>query len=208
MSDTIASASAPQVDSTDHAADSQRAAIARVTLQLRQTIAAAEGVERQIALARQTACDELRTRLDALQEQRRQMLELEVQRREADAAATVAPAHRQVAPSVDAPATTSLVPVQPPTGSVMVDVDTLARVCAMVVTEVLEQRYGAAAMQPQLPMPMSTAVALPSNVIVVAEPAPVAPQRPSFWRNLLSTDVLLIGVAAAIVAVVLVAWLG
>jgi len=113
MSDTIASASAPQVDSTDHAADSQRAAIARVTLQLRQTIAAAEGVERQIALARQTACDELRTRLDALQEQRRQMLELEVQRREADAAATVAPAHRQVAPSVDAPATTSLVPVQP-----------------------------------------------------------------------------------------------
>ncbi|MEI8238746.1 MAG: hypothetical protein WCI22_04945 [Actinomycetota bacterium] len=220
MTDTIATpfgAAAPTSESR------HRADVARLTLQLRQALAEAEAAEGQIALAQQTACSELRRRLDELQEQRRAVLDAEVARREAAGTAAIAAAQRQVDDMLAAgsqvtvanpfapPIAAGLVVLQPSPGAplqpsaVVIDIDTLARVCAMVVTEVLEQRYGGAVNVASYP------VALPSGYIAVPATVDVTDAKPStkgFWRNLMSLDVLLIVAAAAIVAVVLVAWLG
>ena len=156
MTDTIATpvgAAAPTSESR------HRADVARLTLQLRQALAEAEAAEGQIALAQQTACSELRRRLDELQEQRRAVLDAEVARREAAGTAAIAAAQRQVDDMLAAgsqvtvanpfapPIAAGLVVLQPSPGAplqpsaVVIDIDTLARVCAMVVTEVLEHGF-------------------------------------------------------------------
>jgi hypothetical protein len=205
-----------------------RAALAMLTLRLRAAHAEAEAAEQQIAVAEETARRELRRRLDALREQRREVLEAEVSRAQLEAAAMIEAAHSQARALIGADvevdvesvdridvelmsdrlvvdrgnalqlAPTAVDGIQ--TTAVVVDIDTLARVCAMVVTEVLEQRYGG------MPPAQTSAYALPAGFVAV--PAATSAQKKSFWRNLLSGDVVLIGLAAAIVAVVLVAWLG
>jgi hypothetical protein len=200
-------------------ADSDRASFAMLALRVRSAQAEAEAAERAVAVAGESACAVLRQRLDLLREQRRAVLDAEVVRAEEAAAVEIAAATQHargfaaeadepsIAPDVvglpsaavlqrSADARTTL-----QTPPVVIDVDTLARVCAMVVTEVLEQRYGRGAAFPAHPM------ALPAGYVAMPAAAAQQQQERRFWRTLMSGDVLLIGLAAVIVAVVILAWL-
>jgi hypothetical protein len=220
----------PQVVPADDAhpvhQSADKAAFAMLELRVRAVRAEAEAAEQQMAVAEETARRELRRRLDALQEQRREVLEAEVSRAQLEAAAMIEAAHGQARALIGAEVdlesvdrvdvelmsdrmvvgrrnALQLAPTTVDgnqTAAVVVDIDTLATVCAMVVAEVLEQRYGGMLQTP------TAAYALPAGFVAV--PAAADTHKKSFWRNLLSGDVVLIGLAAAIVAVVLVAWLG
>jgi hypothetical protein len=202
---------------------SDKAGVAQLTLRLRAAQADAEAIEQQIAVAEETARRELRRRLDDLREQRRLVLDAEVARVEAEVAASIEAAREHARElsgtergDVEVVSTRMIVGHGATTqvsssmvdglrsGAIVLDVDTLARVCAMVVTEVLDQRYGG-----QLPA-STPSFALPVGYVAMpaAAASEVAARKKGFLRNLMSVDVLLIGLAAAIVAVVLVAWLG
>jgi hypothetical protein len=202
--------------------NSDRAAIAMLTLQVRAARAETELAERQLAMAEQAARVELRERLDALQEERRQILLGTLDRARAEATASIEAARTECGLSDEVDTSIPEVvgePQQPiertllvhrstsavgqVSTSVTVDLDTLARVCAMVVTEVLEQRYGAGAASATMTVPY----AVPVGYLPAAS-APQPTKKGGFFRNLLHADILLIMAAAAIVAVVLVAWLG
>jgi hypothetical protein len=210
--------------STVIADPNDRAALALLGLQVRAARAETELAERQLAAAEDAARLELRGRLDALQEERRSMLLQTLDRARQEAAASIEAA-RVEAGLIDADTAASVVEsfgADEPTiertllvhrstsavgqvsTSVTVDLDTLARVCAMVVTEVLEQRYGAGNVPATMVLPATVPHGyMPASYV----PAPAQKQR-GFFRNLMHADVLLILAAVAIVAVVLVAWMG
>jgi hypothetical protein len=202
---------------------SDKAGVAQLTLRLRAAQADAEAIEHQIEVAEETARRELRRRLDDLREQRRLVLDAEVARVEAEVAASIEAAREHARElSGTERSDVELVDNRAILGhgatlqissttvdglrseAIIVDVDTLARVCAMVVAEVLDQRYGG-----QLPV-STPSYALPVGYVAMpaAAASEAAARKKGFLRNLMSGDVVLIGLAAAIVAVVLVAWLG
>ena len=85
--------------------------------------------------------------------------------------------------------------------TIAVDLDTLARTIATAVADVFDERFPTL-MRPQA-VPHTAGYLTVEALSAVVEPA-----KPSFWRNLMHTDVVLIALTAVLSIVVLVAWMG
>jgi hypothetical protein len=203
-----------------------RAAIAMLTLQLRAARTEAARAAEELAKADTVAAnEELRGRLDAIVADRRAQLELILDRARNDAELMLASARAEAAAIVDAahdevvsadavlsPAEVVPYSAEPqrvlmlqtgpqPDNTVAVDLDTLARTIATAVADVFDERF------PHLMHPQPIA-ATAGFLSVEALSAVATPRKPSFWRNLLHTDVVLISLTAVLSIVVLVAWMG
>lgn len=199
-----------------------RAAIARVTLQLRAARAEAAQAAEQLAKTDTEAANrELRVRLDAIVAERRTHLEAMLERARTDADLTLASARTAgqrlldearatvaerpevlpapVAPVTPEPRKVLVMQTGPmPEHTVAVDLDTLARTIATAVADVFDERF------PHLMHPQSAVINTSSRAIEVIE----APKKRGVMRELLHTDVMLIALTAVLSIVVLVAWMG
>lgn len=89
----------------------------------------------------------------------------------------------------------TLPPPPPQQINVSIDAEAFAKVFATVFASIVEQR-----LQHSPPAPFAVPYA-------IAAPVPNAPAKQGFWRHARHPDVLLLGLATAIVLVVLAAWL-
>lgn len=98
--------------------------------------------------------------------------------------------------ATDSPFARQTLPPPPPQQiNVSIDAEAFAKVFATVFASIVEQR-----MQYAPPAPAYVPYA-------IAPPAPAAPVKQGFWHHARHPDVLLLGLATAIVLVVLAAWL-
>jgi len=110
-------------------------------------------------------------------------------------AAEVLPPLERPAPTVTSPFARTSTPLPPPQQiNVSIDADAFAKVFATVFAAIVEQRLQHVPPAPYLPY-------------AIAPAAPPAPAKQGFWRHARHPDVLLLGLATAIVLVVLAAWL-
>ena len=110
-------------------------------------------------------------------------------------AAEVLPPLERPAPTVASPFARTSAPLPPPQQiNVSIDADAFAKVFATVFAAIVEQRLQHVPPAPYLPY-------------AIAPAAPPASAKQGFWRHARHPDVLLLGLATAIVLVVLAAWL-
>lgn len=196
-----------------------RAAIARVTLQLRAARAEANRAAEELAKADADAAQrDLRNRLDDIVAERRCHLEAMIERARIDADLTLASARNTAqqlldearaalesrpvalpAPVVPEPRKVLVMQTGPtPDQTVAVDLDTLARTIATAVADVFDERF------PHLMHPQQMGVPMGYRGVDVID----VPKKRGVMRELLHTDVMLIALTAVLSIVVLVAWMG
>lgn len=178
------------VAAAEREAESVRAA-RRAAAEEAERLAAAEEAERLEAAAAATAAsidDDLIWQWD---DEPAAVEEVEV----VPATAVLPPLDRDPAPRVASPFARQSAPLPPPQQiNVSIDADAFARVFATVFAAIVEQRVQQLPPVPYLPY-------------AVAPAAPAVPAKQGFWRHARHPDVLLLGIATAIVLVVLAAWL-
>jgi hypothetical protein len=172
--------------------DPSRSDIALLTLELRESLEEAAAAEAEAARDPFEAEAQLLARLDPLIEERRRSLEAELAAARTDAAEAIAAARREaanIAAETTSPATVVIDTEATSPVTVVIDTEAFATIFATVLATLLDER---------LPAWREGAFSGPANP---------APAKRSFWANARHLDVLLLGLALAIVLVIFAAWL-